>query len=151
MLGTGAPELEKAARDFMVRYPQNVAVRVGFDPRLSHRIEAACDFYLMPSRYEPCGLNQMYSLRYGTIPVVRITGGLDDAVIDLNENAEKCNGIKFKEYSSLALAKAMRKALALYGTPDLLAHYRRNAMKADFSWERTAAEYLKVYAKARLT
>ena len=87
----------------------------------------------------------MYGLRYGAIPIVRTTGGLDDTVIDIKEDAEHANGIKFIEYSSKALAKGIRKALALYGEPPLLAHYRKNAMKADFSWERTTTEYLKVY------
>jgi starch synthase len=125
-----------------------VAVRIGFDEGLSHRIEAGCDFFLMPSQFEPCGLNQMYSLRYGTIPVVRTVGGLDDSVIDCTANAERANGIKFREYSATALAKAIRKALALYHEPELFRHYRRNAMLTDFSWERTVQEYLRVYQAA---
>jgi starch synthase len=87
-----------------------VGSRVRFDVALSHRIEAACDFFLMPSRFEPCGLNQMYSLRYGTIPIVRRTGGLDDSVVDFRDDPERANGIKFESYSSRALVKAMRKA-----------------------------------------
>jgi starch synthase len=124
-------------------------VRVDYDEALAHRIEAACDFYLMPSRFEPSGLNQMYSLRYGAIPIVRATGGLDDSVIDLTEDATRANGIKFREYSARALAKAIRKALALYQQPDLLRQYRRQAMKTVFSWERAVGEYLKVYELAR--
>src|SRR5262249_43073846 len=115
---------------------------------LSHRIEAACDFFLMPSRFEPCGLNQMYSLRYATIPIVRTTGGLDDTVIDIREDPSKANGIKFHEYSGQALVKAMRKALVLHRTPKLLDWYRQNAMKADFSWARTADEYIRAYEQA---
>ena len=104
----------------------------------------------MPSRFEPSGLNQMYSLRYGTIPIVRATGGLDDSVIDFAEDAAHANGIKFHEYSARALAKAIRKALALYQQPDLLRRYRRNAMKRDFSWDQTVGEYLQIYkAKTR--
>jgi starch synthase len=99
----------------------------------------------MPSLFEPSGLNQMYSLRYGTIPIVRATGGLDDSVIDFMENAERADGIKLREYSARALAKAIRKALAIFERPDLLQRYRRNAMKADFSWEQTVGEYLKIY------
>jgi len=102
----------------------------------------------MPSRFEPCGLNQMYSQRYGTIPIVRRTGGLDDSVTDLTDNAERADGIKFSEYSARALAKAMRKALVLYENQELFAHYQRNAMCADFSWERTAAEYVRLYEQA---
>ncbi len=146
LLGSGAPEFEKAYQRLAQRFPTEVAVRIGFDQGLSHRVEAGADFFLMPSRYEPCGLNQMYSLRYGTIPIVRITGGLDDSVIDISENEEQANGIKFGEYSVRALAKAIRKALVLYRETDLFTHYRQNAMKADFSWERTAAEYVRAYA-----
>lgn len=145
LLGSGSPVFERAYVDLAQRYPQQVAVRIGFNEGLSHRIEAGCDFYLMPSQFEPCGLNQMYSLRYGTIPVVRAVGGLDDSVIDYTVSPERANGIKFREYSPIALAKAIRKALALYQQPELFRHYRRNAMKADFSWERTVEDYLKVY------
>ena len=125
-----------------------MVAKIGFDEGLSHRIEAGCDLFLMPSRFEPCGLNQMYSLRYGTVPIVHRTGGLDGSVNDIRDNPEKANGIKFDEYSSPALVKAMQKALALYGQPELLAHYRKNAMAADFSWERTAEKYITVYQKA---
>ena len=105
--------------------------------------------FLMPSKYEPCGLNQMYSLRYGTIPVVRATGGLDDSVIDYTQDTLRANGIKFQEYSARALAKAIRKALAVYGQPELFRRFRQNAMQSDFSWDQTVGEYLKVYAVAK--
>lgn len=149
MLGTGSAAFERAFQDLAAKYPSKAAVTIGFDHGLSHRIEAGCDFFLMPSRFEPCGLNQMYSLRYGTIPVVRMTGGLDDTVTDIRENAAKANGIKFGEYSSRALAKGIHKAEALYGESELLGHYRRNAMAADFSWERTAGDYVRVYEQAK--
>ena len=116
-------------------------MRIGFNQGLSHRIEAGSDFYLMPSRFEPCGLNQMYSQRYGAVPVVRITGGLDDTVVDISEDPASATGIKFAEYSARALAKAMRKALVLYDEPRLLRHYRHNGMKADFSWDRMVKQY----------
>jgi starch synthase len=99
----------------------------------------------MPSRFEPSGLNQMYSLRYGTIPIVRATGGLDDSVVDFAENVTSANGIKFREYSARALAKAIRKALAIYQHPGLLRCFRQNGMRADFSWELTVEEYMKIY------
>ena len=121
LLGSGSPVYEQAYRELARRYPAKVAVRIGFDQGLSHRIEAGCDFYLMPSRFEPCGLNQMYSLRYGTIPIVRITGGLDDTVVDISEDRDKADGIKFAEYSARALAKSMRKALVLYGEAKVVA------------------------------
>jgi starch synthase len=144
-LGSGSPTFEHAYRDLARRYPTKVAVRIGYHHALSHRVEAGCDFFLMPSRFEPCGLNQMYSLRYGTVPVVRITGGLDDTVIDISTDAAHPDGIKFAEYSSRALAKSIRKALALYNEPDLLKYYRVNGMSADFSWEQTAQRYCDVY------
>jgi starch synthase len=141
LLGSGSGVFEHAYRDLARRYPTKVAIKIGFDQGLSHRIEAGSDFFLMPSRFEPCGLNQMYSLRYGTIPIVRITGGLDDSVVDINEDPDHADGIKFSEYSSRALAKAIRKALALYAEEELLQQYRLNAITADFSWERTAQQY----------
>jgi starch synthase len=146
-LGSGERDYERAWRKLAERHPGKCAVKIGFDTGLSHRIEAGCDFYLMPSRYEPCGLNQMYSLRYGTVPIVRVTGGLDDSVTDVTEDPEKADGIKFSEYSVRALAKAIRKALVLYADKPLLAHYRRNGMARDFSWERTAAAYDQAYAR----
>jgi starch synthase len=144
-LGSGSPEFERGYRNLAARFPRKVSVQFGYDENLSHRIEAGCDFFLMPSRFEPCGLNQMYSLRYGTIPVVRATGGLDDSVIDFNQDPARANGVKFYEYTSRALAKAIRKALAIYEQPDLLREFRRNAMKADFSWAKTVGEYVMVY------
>ena len=147
LLGSGSPEYERGYRDLARRFPGKISVRFGYDETLAHRIEAGCDFFLMPSRFEPCGLNQMYSLRYGTIPVVRATGGLDDSVIDFNQSAVTANGIKFYEYTSRALAKAIRKALAIYARPELFRQFRRNAMKADFSWNKTVTEYLKIYGR----
>jgi starch synthase len=150
LLGSGSPAYEHGYHELARRFPNKVAVRFGYSEGLSHRIEAGCDFYLMPSRYEPSGLNQMYSLRYGTVPVVRATGGLDDSVTDFAENKANANGIKFSEYSARALARAIRKALALYEQPELLRRCQKNAMKTDFSWERTIGEYLKVYESAKL-
>jgi len=145
LLGTGSPEFERSFEALGRRFPSKAAVRIEFETGQSHRIEAGCDFFVMPSRFEPCGLNQMYSLEYGTIPIVRKTGGLDDAVVDPREDANLANGIKFSEYSASALSKAIQKALALYAEPEAFAHFRRNAMNTDFSWERTMAEYLRVY------
>jgi starch synthase len=145
LLGSGEARFEKAFLELADRFPAKVAVRIGYDQALSHRIEAACDFYVMPSRFEPCGLNQMYSLRYGTIPIVRATGGLDDSVIAPTEDPGLADGIKFSEYSARALAKAIRKALILYDHPDVLRHFRQNAMEADFSWTRTAGEYVRLF------
>ena len=148
LLGSGSSVYERGYSELAHRFPSKMVARVDYDERLAHRIEAACDFYIMPSRFEPSGLNQMYSLRYGTIPIVRATGGLDDSVIDLAEDSKRVNGIKFHEYSARALAKAIRKALALYQHPDLMRQYQHNAMKTIFSWEQTVQEYLKVYGAA---
>ncbi|HVM50755.1 MAG TPA: glycogen synthase GlgA [Candidatus Acidoferrum sp.] len=147
LVGNGQPYFEKACRDLAAQFPSQVGVRIGFDEGLSHRIEAGADFFLMPSRFEPCGLNQMYGLRYGTIPIVRTTGGLDDTVIDVREDPQKANGIKFNEYSTAALAKGIAKALVLFQESPLLQHFQRNAMAADFSWDRTVGEYIKVYQR----
>jgi starch synthase len=149
LLGSGSPAYEHGYHKLAWRFPSKVVARVSYDEGLAHRIEAACDFYVMPSRFEPSGLNQMYSLRYGAIPIVRTTGGLDDSVVDFTEDAKHANGIKFREYSARALAKAIRKALALYQHPDLFRRYRLNAMKADFSWGQAVNEYLDVYQIAK--
>lgn len=145
VLGSGEPVFENAYRDLAKRYPTKVSARIGFKQGLSQRIEAGCDFFIMPSRFEPCGLNQMYSLHYGTVPIVRITGGLDDSVIDISEDRDRADGIKFGEYSSSVLAKGIRKALALYAEPELLTHYRINGMTMEFSWDKTARKYTEVY------
>lgn len=144
-LGTGSPAFERAMRELSFRFPGKAAVRIGFDQALSHRIEAGSDFFLMPSRFEPCGLNQMYSLRYGAVPIVRQTGGLEDTVMDIREDLEHANGIKFSEYSPSALSKAIHKALALYADKDLSARFQQNGMRVDFSWERTAEAFVNLY------
>jgi len=149
LLGSGSPEYERGYRELARQFPTKVAVRFGFDEKLSHRIEAGCDFFLMPSRFEPCGLNQMYSLRYGTIPIVRAVGGLDDSVIDWTQNPKIATGIKFSEYTSRSLAKAIRKALVLYNQPKLMKVCRSNAMKADFSWDKTVKEFERIYSQIR--
>ena len=145
LLGSGASKFEQAFKDLAARHPEKVGVRIGFDQALSHRIEAGADFFLMPSRFEPSGLNQLYSLRYGAVPIVRATGGLADSVTDITEDIATANGIKFTDYSPAALAKAIRKALVLFAHPDLMRHYRRSGMTADFSWERASQKYEEIY------
>jgi starch synthase len=147
MLGSGAPDYERAFHELALRFPNKAAVRIGYDQSLAHRIEASSDFYLMPSRFEPCGLNQMYSLRYGTIPIVRRTGGLDDTVVDILEDSQLADGIKFSEYSTHGLSKAIRKALVLFNDQALLNRYRRNAMGMNFSWGRSVREYVGAYQR----
>jgi len=148
VLGSGASVFQKAFQQLAARFPSRLAVHVGWDQELPHRIEAGSDFFLMPSRFEPCGLNQMYSLRYAAIPIVRITGGLDDTVIDIVEDPALADGIKFGAYSTSALARSIRKALSLFKEQELLTHFRRNAMAADFSWDRTATKYVQTYERA---
>lgn len=148
LLGSGDPALQAGYQRLANRHPSKVVARIGYDHALSHRIEAGCDFFVMPSRFEPCGLNQMYSLRYGAIPIVRRTGGLDDSVVDLTDEPERADGIKFTELRTRALATAIRKAIVLYQTPALLATMRRNGMTADFSWSRTTDAYTKVFQRA---
>jgi starch synthase len=149
LLGSGDARFAAGFKDLAARFPEKVFVRIGYDHGLPHRITAGADFFLMPSRFEPCGLSQLYCLCYGTVPIVHATGGLDDSVTDITQDLAGADGIKFHEYSAPALAKAIRKALALYAHPALLHHYRRNGMTADFSWKRTSLEYVKVYGKAR--
>jgi starch synthase len=139
-IGSGEPEYEalflRKAEDF----PGRVAVRIGFDNQIAHLIEAGADIFLMPSRYEPCGLNQIYSLRYGTVPVVRATGGLDDTI-------DGETGFKFAEYSSTALLAAVRKALETFSNPERWQDMMRRGMQRDFSWKASADQYSALYRR----
>src|SRR5215468_4454966 len=146
-LGTGEPRFEQALRQLQERWPAKVAVKVEFQRKLSHLVEAGSDFFLMPSRYEPCGLNQMYSLRYGTVPIVRATGGLDDTVVDIA--SPNGTGVKFAPYTASALAAAIHRALDLYADPARLDEVRRRGMKADHSWAVSAQRYEEVYQSLR--
>jgi len=139
-LGTGDAEYEEFFRRMQREHPGRVAVRVGFDNGLAHRIEAGADLFLMPSHYEPCGLNQIYSLRYGTVPVVRATGGLDDTI-------EEGTGFKFAEYSGLALLEAVRSAILAFADPDGWRQMMRRGMRKDFSWKTSAGAYSELYHK----
>jgi starch synthase len=139
-LGSGDAKYEKLLLDLAQAYPSKIAVRIGYDDGLAHRIEAGSDMFLMPSRYEPCGLNQIYSLRYGTIPVVRATGGLDDTI-------DEDTGFKFQEYSGAALLSAIREALAEFQNRDKWSARMQRAMAKDFSWNVSAREYARLYAK----
>lgn len=152
VLGTGDPRHEARLRDAGGRYPGWVAVRIGFDERLAHWIEAGCDAFLMPSRYEPSGLNQLYSLRYGTVPVVRRTGGLADSVVDATPEAVargEATGFVFDEYTPEAFWAAVERALAAYRDRDLWDRLVRAGMAQDFSWDRAARRYVDLYRLAR--
>jgi len=137
-LGSGEAIYEKLFLDLAIAHPEKIAVRIGFDDGLAHRIEAGSDMFLMPSRYETAGLNQLYSLRYGTIPVVRATGGLDDTI-------EESTGFKFREYSGAALLEAVRAALAEFRRAEAWRARVRLAMSKDFSWDVSAREYAGLY------
>ena len=150
LLGSGDKEFEKQLKDLALLYPNKIAVQIGYDEALAHLIEAGADVFLMPSRFEPCGLNQMYSQRYGTIPIVRKTGGLADTVMDSLPTtlADKtASGIVFSEASASALLEAIKRTLILYSMPDTWKKMQTNAMNKNFSWQRSAQEYLELYEK----
>jgi starch synthase len=144
ILGSGDAALESAFRELAKRHPGQVAVRIGFDEGLAHQIEAGIDAFLMPSRFEPCGLNQMYSLRYGTPPIVRATGGLADTVIDAADK-EKGNGFVFERAEPAALLAAIRRAAELRTRPRLWRQLQKNGMAADNSWDQPAQRYIELY------
>jgi starch synthase len=145
MLGSGDGWCEDLWRHLTARLPDRVAARIGFDEQLAHLIEGGADMFLMPSWYEPCGLNQMYSLRYGTIPIVRATGGLEDTVVDADEVQEGGTGFKFREYQAEPLVAAVGRAISAFANPKRWRGIQVNAMKRDFSWDVSAREYVKVY------
>ena len=146
-LGTGEPQYEELFRNLAAKYPDRFLVKVGFDVALSHQIEAGSDMFLMPSRYEPCGLNQIYSLKYGTVPIVRATGGLDDTIEPFN--GKTGTGFKFSEYTPEALLAAIRQAVDYYRQPNAWRQVMLNGMKKDFSWSNSAKQYIKVYQAAK--
>ena len=124
-------------------------MRVAYDNALAHKIEAGADMFLMPSRYEPCGLNQIYSLKYGTAPIVRATGGLDDTVENWNPDRDQGTGFKFTEYTPLALLETVRWALRTYQYKESWQKLMVNGMTRDFSWNRSAEQYAGLYEHVR--
>jgi starch synthase len=148
LLGTGEQKYHDLFRQIAQRYPQKAGVRIAYDDRLAHQIEAGADFFLMPSKYEPCGLNQIYSLKYGTIPIVRATGGLDDTIVNYDPVTGKGNGFKFTHYNAQEFMKQIKVAIGFYFQPEHWKRLLQNAMAADFSWQRSACSYLQLYQKA---
>ena len=148
VLGTGEPKYEKMFQDLTTIYPSKISVRVAYDEALAHKIEAGADMFLMPSRYEPCGLNQIYSLRYGTVPVVRATGGLDDTVEAFDPLTGRGTGFKFQEYDGIAMLGAICEALAVFrNEPVIWRRIQIKGMTKDFSWRPSAIEYARLYEK----
>jgi len=149
ILGTGQPKYHKLLETLAERFPQKVAVRLEFSNPLAHRIEAGSDIFLMPSRFEPCGLNQMYSLRYGTVPLVRATGGLADTIVGYDPQAPNpaANGFVFQEYSTLTLSETLRQACDAYRRPEVWSQLVATGMRQDWSWARRAREYVDLYKK----
>lgn len=142
-LGAGEPHFEELFRDLAQKYPEKFLVKVAYDNAVAHQIEAGADLFLMPSRYEPCGLNQFYSMKYGTVPVVRATGGLDDSVE--NFDGKSGTGFKFSEYSSASLLACLKGALEVYRQPKAWRQLIQNSMRKDFSWAVSAKQYAKIY------
>jgi starch synthase len=148
LLGSGDKGFENKLKNFSHLYPDKIAITLGYNESLAHLIEAGADIFLMPSRFEPCGLNQMYSQRYGTIPIVRKTGGLADTVVDslphtLADNT--ATGIVFNEASASALMEAVKRSLILYYNHEAWKKMQVNGMQKDFSWQQSGRHYLDLY------
>ena len=151
LLGTGDPVYHRQLEAMATRFPQRLAVNLTFDNALAHQIEAGADAFLMPSRFEPCGLNQMYSMRYGTVPIVRKVGGLSDTVTDLTPEAiasRRATGFVIDSHTAGALVEAVKRALTAFQQPPLWTHLMQAGMRQECSWDRSARDYLKVYERA---
>jgi starch synthase len=150
ILGTGDLKYHRLLGELAQRYPKKVAVRLEFSEPLAHRIEAGADMFLMPSRFEPCGLNQMYSLKYGTVPIVRQTGGLADTIVDASAEslaAGTANGFSFREDNSQALSETLHRACDAYTRPEDWNRLVAPGMRQDWSWKRSARQYVELYEK----
>jgi starch synthase len=149
VLGSGDKLFEDMFQRLNKQFPNKIAAKVAFDNAIAHKIEAGADMFLMPSRYEPCGLNQIYSLKYGTVPIVRATGGLDDTIEPWDARTGKGTGFKFSDYTGEALLATIKQALLAYQDPSSWQTLMRNGMSRDFSWGASAREYGKIYERAR--
>ncbi|HKR84777.1 MAG TPA: glycogen synthase GlgA [Terriglobales bacterium] len=149
VLGNGDRLYEEMFMRLGKRVPEKMGVRIAYDNQLAHKVIAGSDMFLMPSRYEPCGLSQIYSLKYGTVPVVRATGGLDDTIDPWDPRTKKGTGFKFQEYTGDALMRTIRQALAVYHDQESWQRLMRNGMGKDFSWKIEAREYVRVYERVR--
>lgn len=147
VLASGGSEYRAPLDAFRKRYPENIAIRIGFDEPLAHRIMAGADMFLAPSRYEPCGLTQIYALRYGTVPIVRATGGLDDTVCQFDPETGQGTGFKFTEFDAGAFLEQITRAVRMFNDRKAWATIVQNAMQADFSWDESARRYATLYEK----
>lgn len=150
VLGTGDKPYEEMFQRLNKQFPNKIAIKVAYDNAIAHKIEAGADMFLMPSRYEPCGLNQIYSLKYGTVPIVRATGGLDDTIEPWDARSGKGTGFKFTEYNGESLLLTIKHALQAYRDQTSWQVLMRNGMNKDFSWNASAREYGKIYERVRL-
>jgi starch synthase len=148
VLGTGERKYEEFFREMASRYPSKFGVKIAYDDVIAHKIEAGADMFLMPSRYEPCGLNQIYSLKYGTVPIVRNTGGLADTVVDIDEQPGRGTGFKFYQYDSALLFETVARALSWYHKKEDWKKIMIRGMGQDFSWDVSASRYLDLYKTA---
>jgi starch synthase len=146
ILGTGDRKYQDFFQTAARQNSEKLGVRIAFEDSLAHKIEAGADMFLMPSHYEPSGLNQLYSLKYGTIPIVRATGGLKDSVEEFDPSTGKGNGFRFDHYDGAALLAAVDRALAIFRRKEQWQPLMRTAMTADYSWDRSAREYSNLYA-----
>jgi starch synthase len=149
VLGSGDKPYEEMFQRLHKQFPNKIAVNIAYDNAIAHKIEAGADMFLMPSRYEPCGLNQIYSLKYGTVPIVRATGGLDDTIETWDARTGKGTGFKFSEYAGEALLASIKQALQAFRDQSSWQTLMRNGMSRDFSWNASAREYGKVYERVR--
>jgi starch synthase len=145
VLGSGDEKIQQAIQKAAKKNPGRVGLFIGFNEPLAHRIMGGADVLLIPSRYEPCGLTQMYALKYGTVPVVRSTGGLDDTIVQFDPKKGEGNGFKFGPYKPVSFLAAIRKAVDLFQNAQAWKRLLANGMKADFSWDRSAQNYLELY------
>ncbi len=149
VLGTGDKTYEDMFQRLNKQFPNKIAIKIAYDNVIAHKIEAGADMFLMPSRYEPCGMNQIYSLKYGTVPIVRATGGLDDTIEPWDARTGKGTGFKFAEYTGEALLATIKQALLAYRDQSSWQTLMRNGMARDFSWGASAREYGKIYGRVR--
>jgi starch synthase len=145
VLGTGEEEIQRGLKHAANRHPGKIGIEIGFNEGLAHRIMAGADLFLLPSRYEPCGLTQMYALKYGTVPVVRATGGLEDTIMAFDPQTREGNGFKFSESAAGPFLREIEAARVLYDNKGIWDRLTANGMRADFSWDRSARLYMDLF------